>query len=291
MTDVSWLGPPIDVRPLFAPQQAVFIDLLRALGTDEWDRPTICPGWNVKDIAAHVLGDHIGRLSRHRDGYRAPHPRDNEAFPAFIDRINDEWVTAARRISPRMLIDQLSTTANQIVEFWQTVDLDVLDGQVSWAGPEPAPVWLDAARDFTEYWTHHQQICDATGRTGLTEPAYLRPVLDTFLRALPHTLRNLTAPEGTALQVTVTGPSGGEWSCTRGPDRWRLQRQPHPQPAARLELDADTTWRLCTRGITPERAAEHAHIHGDQRVATAALQIVSIIWSPPNPRHSERSAI
>jgi len=35
---------------------------------------------------------------------------------------------------------------------------------VSWAGPEPAPVWLDAARDFSEYWTHQQQICDATGQ-------------------------------------------------------------------------------------------------------------------------------
>ena len=111
------------------------------------------------------------------------------------------------------------------------------------------------------------------------------------MRALPHTLRNLTAPDGTALQVIVTGPSGGEWSCTRSPDRWSLQRQPHPQPAARLELDADTTWRLCTRGITPERAAEHAHIDGDQHLATAALQIVSIIWTPPNPRHSESSDI
>jgi uncharacterized protein (TIGR03083 family) len=283
MTDVSWLGPPIDVRSLFAKQQAAFIDLLRHLDTEQWAQPTICSGWDVKDIAAHVLGDHIGRLSRHRDGYPPLHPRDNEAFPAFLDRINHEWVTAARRISPQVLIEQLSIIGTQIVEFWQTVDLNALGGRVSWAGPQPAPVWLDAARDFTEYWAHHQQICDATGRTGLTDPRYLGPVLDTFMRALPHTLRNLTAPDGTALQVIVTGPSGGEWSCTRSPDRWSLQRQPHPQPAARLELDADTTWRLCTRGITPERAAEHAHIDGDQHLATAALQIVSIIWTPPNP--------
>lgn len=289
MTDVSWLGPPIDVRPLFADQHAAFIDLLRRLGADEWDRATICPGWNVKDIAAHMLADHIGRLSRHRDGYAPPPPRDGEAFPAYLDRLNHEWVTAARRISPRILIEQLSSIGDQTVAFWQTVDLDALDGRVSWAGPDPAPVWLDAARDFTEYWTHHQQICDATGQTGLTDPTYLAPVLDTFLRALPHTLRTLTAPQGTALQVTVTGPSGGQWSCTHGPDRWRLQRGPHPQPAARVELDADTAWRLCTRGITPERAAQHCHIDGDQHLATAALQIVSIIWSPPNPGRSENS--
>jgi len=50
---------------------------------------------------------------------------------------------------------------------------------------------------------------------------------------------------------------------------------------ARAELDADTAWRLCTRGITPGQAAGHARIDGDQNLVAAALQIVSIIWSPP----------
>ena len=280
-TDVSWLGPPIEVRPLFAPQQAAFAGLLSELTPAQWALPTICPGWDVKDVAAHVLGDHIGRLSRHRDGYAGPGPRDGEALPTFLDRFNGEWVAAARRISPRLLIDQLQATGDQVAEFWQTIDRDALGEAVSWAGPGPAPVWLDAARDFSEYWTHHQQICDATGQAGLMRPGYVSPVIDTFMRALPHTLRNVNDPEGTALQVTVTGPGAGEWACTRGPDRWSLQRQPHPKPAARVELDTDTAWRLCTRGITPQQAAGHARIDGDHRLATAALQIVSIIWSAP----------
>jgi uncharacterized protein (TIGR03083 family) len=283
MTDVSRLGPPIDVRPLFAPQQTAFTSLLRGFGLAQWAQPTVCPGWDVKDIAAHVLGDHIGRLSRHRDGHPPPRPRGNETLPAFLDRFNNEWVTAARRMSPRLLIDQLQATGDQVAEFWQAVDPDALSEAVSWAGPGPVPVWLDAARDFSEYWTHHQQICDATGQSGLMSPGYARPVIDTFMRALPHTLRHVTAPEGTALQMTVTGPGAGEWTCARDPDRWSLHRQQHPKPAARTELDTDTAWRLCTRGITPQQAAERARIDGDHHLATAALQIVSIIWSPPNP--------
>jgi uncharacterized protein (TIGR03083 family) len=280
-TDASWLGPPIDVRPLFARQQAAFVDLLIGFDATQWNRPTVCPGWDVKDVAAHVLGDHASRLSRNRDGYSPQRPRDGESLPTFIDRLNDEWVTAARRISPRLLIEQLSIAASQIADFWQTVDPDTLGEPVSWAGPGPAPVWLDAARDFSEYWTHHQQICDATGNAGLTGPQYLGPVIDTFMRALPHTLRNAAAPGGTAFQMTVAGPSGGQWTCTRGAGRWRLQREPHSHPAARVELDADTAWRLCTRGMTPEHAARNARIDGDKQLATAALQIVSIIWSPP----------
>jgi len=142
-------------------------------------------------------------------------------------------VTAARRLSPRVLIEQLSVIGKQIARFWQAVDLDALGAPVSWAGPGPMPVWLDAARDFTEYWTHHQQIYDATGRNGLADPRYLGPVIGTFVRALPHTLAEVPA---------------------------------RPAPAF--------------SGITPERAARHVRIDGDQRLATAALQIVSILWSP-----------
>ena len=97
----------------------------------QWSQPTICPGWDVKDVAAQVLGDHVGWLSRHRDGYPPPHPRDGEAFPAFLDRVNDEWVTAVRRISPRLLVEQLSVIGDQVVEFWRTVDLDALGDRVS----------------------------------------------------------------------------------------------------------------------------------------------------------------
>jgi uncharacterized protein (TIGR03083 family) len=282
-TDISWLGPPIDVRPLFAPQQEAFASLLRGLTPAQWAQPTICPGWDVKDVAAHVLGDHIGRLSRHRDGYAAVRPRDGEALPAFLDRINGEWVDAARRISPRQLIDQLQATGNQVTQFWQAVDPDALGEAVSWAGPGPAPVWLDAARDFSEYWAHHQQISDAAGQAGLMGPGYAGPVIDTFMRALPHTLRRVDAPEGTVLQVTVTGPGAGEWACTRDRDRWSLHHRRHPKPNARVELDTDTAWRLCTRGITPQQAAKRTRIDGDHQLATAALQIVSIIWSPSNP--------
>ncbi|GAA0948353.1 maleylpyruvate isomerase family mycothiol-dependent enzyme [Virgisporangium aurantiacum] len=282
MTDSSWLGPALDVRPVLADQQTAFIGLLRQLDADDWARPTVCPGWTVKDVAAHVLGDFVGRLSMHRDGVRVEHPRAGEAFPAFLDRINDEWVAATRRLSPAVLVDLLSSVGAAIVRFWQTVDLDAIGGSVRWAGPEAHPFWLDVAREYTEYWTHQQQICDATGRAGLADPRYVGPVIDTFLRALPHTLRDVTAPEGSTVRVTVTGPGGGGWTCPRGPARRRLDGPaPARPPTAALDLDTDTTWRLCTRGITPEQAAARARVDGDRRLATAALQIVSIIWSPP----------
>ncbi|GAA2632827.1 maleylpyruvate isomerase family mycothiol-dependent enzyme [Actinomadura fulvescens] len=278
MTDVSWLGPPIEVRSLFAGQQAAFTALLRDLAPQEWSRPTACPGWSVHDVAAHVLGDHLGRLSMGRDGFHVLSPAPDEPFPAFLDRINEEWVVAARRISPPLLVEWLSATATQVADFWQSLDMDALTALVTWAGADPAPVWLDAARDFSEYWTHHQQISEATGRPGPDE-RFLAPVLDTFLRALPYTLQTADAPQGT-LAFVVTGPGGGGWTCAHTGDRWALDRGEPATADARVTLDCDAAWRLCTRGIGPAEAAARARMEGDERLATAALTILSIIRMP-----------
>ncbi|MFC6886402.1 MULTISPECIES: maleylpyruvate isomerase family mycothiol-dependent enzyme [Actinomadura] len=277
MTDLSWLGPRIDVRPLFAGWQAAFVGLLRELdgspsGADGWNRATACPGWSVQDVAAHVLGDHVGRLSMVRDGHWRLQPGPDEPFPRFIDRVNEEWVTAARRMSPRVLVDLLDHVGDEIVAHWRGADIDALGGPVSWAGPEEHPVWLDAARDFTEYWTHHQQIRDALGLPGLAE--HVGVVLDTFMRALPHTMRAVDAPAGTSLAFTVTGH--GTWTCARTAERWAL-RDDAGAPDARVELDADSAWRLCTRGITPDEAAGRARTGGHPALVSAALSIVSII--------------
>lgn len=148
---------------------------------------------------------------------------------------------------------------------------------MSWAGANPAPLWLDAARDLTEYWTHHQQMCEATGRPGLAEPEYLRPVIDTFLRALPHTLKDVEAQSGTTLDVIVTGRGAGAWSCTRTNGRWALRHGRTSRPDSRLELGTETIWRLCTRAISPESAATKTHIDGDHDLAQSALETISII--------------
>jgi hypothetical protein len=45
----------------------------------------------VRDIAAHLLGDDLNRLSPSRDEHSGEGPRPGESLPEFIHRINDEW--------------------------------------------------------------------------------------------------------------------------------------------------------------------------------------------------------
>ncbi|MBV9161717.1 MAG: maleylpyruvate isomerase family mycothiol-dependent enzyme [Pseudonocardiales bacterium] len=272
----SLFGPKIDARPVFEHDRAVLIDLLRDLQPDEWQRPTACAPWLVRDVVAHLLGNDLSRLARTRDGHTGNSPQSGEPLPAFLHRFNQDWVSAASRVSPALLIDLFNTTSPQVLRMWRDLDLDTLGGPVSWAGPDPAPLWLDCARDFTEYWVHQQQIRDATGRPDTGGPTMVHMVLDTFLRALPHTLVHREDVEGTVFAVEVGGPGGGTWSWQRSGHHWRWTSN-GPAAATTLVIDPDTLWRLCVRGIEPHTARQRVTVRGNTELADAALQIVSII--------------
>jgi uncharacterized protein (TIGR03083 family) len=278
MIELSQLGPLLDARGLFAKERSAFLELLGGLGVGDWDRPTVCPGWTVKDVTAHVLHDDLRRLAGMRDSHRGPRSQDGEPLAVFSARVNQEWVTAARCLSTRQLVELLTLTGGQVAGMWQQQDLEADGTVVSWAGLEPSPVWLDAAREFTEYWTHQQQVRDATSRPGLTGREFLAPALDTFLRALPFTLANTDADEGAQVQVTITGEAAMAWVATRERSGWRLDRGAAARPAALVEADGDTMWRLCTRGITPQAAQARVRVQGDPGLAEQVLEIVSIIW-------------
>lgn len=275
-SDLSWLGKPIDARLLFASELASLLDVLRALRPAEWSR-TAVPGWSVHDLAAHILGDYHGRLGWRATGFQ-PAFAPGERLEAFVHRVNQHWVDLHADHSPDALITALEQAGAQVSRHFETVDLETTGLGVSWAGADPAPQWLDIAREFTEYWTHRQQIRHATDRGTDPEPRPLSTVLDTFMRALPHTLRDVSAAVGTQVQVAVDGPGGGTWTVTATADRWSLAEAPSGRPTASVKLDPETAWRLCTRGIDPSTALTLARIHGERRLAQAVCRIVSIVY-------------
>jgi uncharacterized protein (TIGR03083 family) len=280
MADVSRLGPKIDARPLFERDRAVLLQLLRDLRPDDWSRPTPAAPWTVQDVVAHLLGDDVSRLSRSRDRHAGSGPEPGQSLGVFLDGFNQQWVDAASRISPRVLLSLLEITTAENLEFWRNADLDAIGEPVSWAGPGSAPVWLDCARDFTEYWVHQQQIREATGRTTHGDPPTLRAVIDTFLRAVPHTLEQAQVTSDTAgsLSVIVPSPGAGTWTWRLTAGSWRWA-PPSEDVATTVAMDAGTLWRLCVRMIEPAEALDRSVVRGDQQLAHAVLQIVAIVRS------------
>ena len=273
---------PIETVALFPGLSAELLDLLAGLPRTAWDNATACAGWSVQDVVAHLLGGNVGRLSFGRDQHRL---RDGRAFPsdyaaqvAFIDQLNAEWVTMARRLSPPLLIDFLTTTDAQLYHYFQSLPpLAPSGAAVTWAGDTQSPNWFDIAREYTEKWLHQQHIREAVGAPLLTERKWLFPVLDTFLRALPYTYRTVVAPEDTTITFHITGEAGGDWSLQRTDGQWRLWTGAAPTAVATASLDQDLAWRLCTKGVSPSVAGAQIQTTGDAILALGILQMVSIM--------------
>src|SRR2546430_105636 len=148
--------PPIEVRDLFPSDRNALIELLRGLDRDEWSRPTICAGWDVRDVALHILGGDLSNISRRRDGADVTTWAPGEDPGTFLARLNQRWVAAARHLSPRLIVELLGNSGAPLFAFFDSLDPAVLGERVSWAGPGPAPVWLDLAREYMERWIHQQ---------------------------------------------------------------------------------------------------------------------------------------
>jgi hypothetical protein len=195
----------------------------------------------------------------------------------LVNNWNEAWVQAVRRISPRVLHDLLAFTGGQVCDYFRSLDPSAVGGPVSWAGPDPAPVWLDLAREYTERWHHQQHIRDAVGKPGLKAPRFFRPLLDTFVRALPHSFRDTGAEDGTLLVLTVTGPSGGQWGLLREGGQWALYRDVALEPSVEVCVAEEVAWRLFTKGLDRAEAEQNIKVAGDQRLGAKMLDVVSII--------------
>lgn len=273
----------IETLHLFPGEREALLELLQSLTADEWEAPTVCPGWSVKDVAGHLLGDDVGRLSRGRDGFANPDfatGLDLSTLPgliAAIDRQNALWVEGMRRVSPRLLIAFLRQTGEETFAWFSTLDLSAIGGPVDWVGPEPAPIWLDVAREYTERWVHQQHIRDAVRRPGLKERQWFAPVLAAFVLALPRALAGIDAADRASVRLVITGDAGGAWTARREADAWRIAHEAVGDADAEVELDAETAWRLFTRGIRRDDVRRVARVKGDPRLGAAVFDMVSIL--------------
>lgn len=272
----------IETIELYPILDGKLIELLEGLSPAEWNAPTIAGKWTVKDVAAHILdGCFVRRLSIHRDGYFGEKPENvdsHQALVAYLNDLNAAWVNAHQRVSPQILIESMKIYSREVYEFFKTLEpRGRAIFPVGWAGESESENWFDIARDYTERWHHQQQIRLAVGKPGIETRELYFPVLDAFMRALPHAYRAVAAAENTLLQFTVAGPAGGDWFLRKAREGWTLQKSAGEPPAARAVIPQEIAWRVFTNGIDRQTARARSAIEGDAGLAAEIFKMLAVM--------------
>ena len=256
------------------------VELLGSLEPREWDLQTIAPLWKVREVAAHLLDTALRKLSIVRDscfveGASAHSPQD---VIVLVNRLNAEGVTVYRRLSPPVLIDMMKAACQQSALFHESLDpFAPARFAVSWAGEETSVNWFDTARELTERWHHQQQIRLATNRHGIMTPDLYHPVLDCFLRGLPHVYRDVHASVGTVLLLEISGECGGQWFLSRESTRWNFASRPARECASRVRIPQELAWRVFTKGMDRDLARTQIEIEGNRDLGEKVLRLTAIV--------------
>ncbi len=102
--------PPIghgEAMGLAAAEYGRFTDLLRALDADDWVKPTVCEPWDVRALAAHVLGSAEAAASMReniRQKKAAGPVVDELGLNHIVDGVNEVQVRERADITPDQVV-------------------------------------------------------------------------------------------------------------------------------------------------------------------------------------------
>ena len=273
----------ISLSTAFRVERGRLLDVLRSLEGADWLRPTRCPGWSVHGLGLHLLGDDLSFLSWQRDehhGTPAPTSLDEAGFINWLDALQVEWVHAARRLSPRLVVEMLEWLNSPVAQIVDAQDPGVIDSNVSWASKYPVPRWLDQVRELSERWIHRQQILEALGRPVDLDEDLVRPVLDGLRWAYPFHLGGVPRQPGTAVTISITGPElVDRWTLVSDGQQWQFGAATDTAAVAGIDATTNQLWRLLTNNLD---SAEHGKptTFGDEEITEVLLRTRAIIGNP-----------
>ncbi len=265
----------IPVLHLFPTLNASLIDLLSSLSPAQWESKTVCKQWLVKDIAAHLLDTALRRVSSGRDNHfgAAPEIRSHSGLVDFLNELNAEWVRAYKRVSPEVLVKQLSIAQEDLYEHLLTVDpREPAPYPVSWAGEEESSQWFDIAREYTERWHHQQQIRQAVGAGSILGRELYFPFLQISMLALPFHYSTQAAPKGTTIKINIVGEAGGSWVISRTDNSWEFASI-DMEANNQVYIDQNIAWMLFSKGVDIYEAQQYWQISGNYQLGFHALKM------------------
>jgi uncharacterized protein (TIGR03083 family) len=191
------------------------LDALTALSDADWQRPTDCPGWDVRAMASHLLGM-AAMVASPREGLRQFRSAQR-AGGVFIDELTRLQVEERRDLSGAEIVAAFRAVSSRaararrmtpgLIRSRRMPVLQEIDGV-----PE---VWLIGFLNDViltrDPWMHRADIARATGT-----PMVLTPEHDGVL--VEDVVNEWAERHQERYALTLTGPAGGTWRRGTGGD-------------------------------------------------------------------------
>lgn len=239
-----------------------FLTLVESLAPADWEQPTACLLWNVRQMVAHVTGAAAGyaRWPQFKRQYSlfVQRPYRQAGF-SLLDAVNQIQVDDRSSATPADLLAELREVGPRAIATRKRLPTVVL------ALPLPLPVlgivplgYLTDLIYTRDMWMHRLDICRASGCEMVQTSRHDGRITALVVRDLARKLTPKLA--GQAVVYELTGTSGGCWSLGE-----------NTSPRATITMDALDFHRLASGRLPAHEFLSHGSFSGDEHIARLAL--------------------
>jgi uncharacterized protein (TIGR03083 family) len=219
-------------------------ELGRRLTPEQWETPTECPGWSAGDLVRHLSWVEA-LLAGRTDEDVAVDVSGRPHIKSDIGVRTELGVESRRGRSQQECCDELAGLVD--LRLAQIMALDPLTLEVEVPGPFGRPMTLQGLLRMRTFdaWTHEQDMRRAVGLpANLASPGALVTAVQEA-RTLGFMLsRNVQAPPGTTVRLTVTGPVAFERYAAVADDGKGVDVEAVDDPTLTVRVDWETYSRL-----------------------------------------------
>ena len=177
--------------------------LCSELAPQDWDRPTDCPGWSVKDQVSHIIGTESMLAGRPTPDHKVdPKPWVKNKIGEF----NEIHVDFRRNLPPETVLEEFRELAKERLAALRSMNKDDFLRQTM------TPVGPDTYLEFMKIrvfdcWVHEQDIRRAVNKPGHLVGPVARHSVGRCFAAMPFVFgKKVAPPDGTTLEIDVYYP-------------------------------------------------------------------------------------
>lgn len=245
------------------------ISLAAELDEADWDRPTDCPGWTVKDVVAHLA---------HLESELC-HTEQNESFESGAGEVVSAYTEAGVADRRDRTPEEVTAELAAAVELRSSQLTELPDDPTALAPVTPAGVpwsWDTLLRNrVVDMWVHEQDIRRATRRPGGLDSTGAQVVVMTFSFAMPFVVgKRVKAPASSTIHWDVSGETPLQLAVRVGEDGRASAVETFDQPSTRLSMSTEAFTVLTAGRRSPGEV--DVLIAGDQDLGLATLTAMAI---------------